>query len=1435
MNITKGQTIRNAARVFICCGLAVAASADVPGNSDDYFVDSDIGNPSLLIDGNGPTGIPSLNETDNMYVGYCGLGSLSIRDEGILNVSGHLSFGWQVGAFGTAEFLGGGEIDVGQRIRVGAFGQGDITIRGGAVVEAEAVDVARLGGTGSLVVRGGTTVLRTRGGRDGPGGVHIGENGLASLALEEGALIETRILLVGRDYDGTDGNGTFVMGGASPSNGSLATLLAERVEFATFSSGEANVQITDGSFIDSSVSLTVDAKPGSTTSVDVSGATTRIMTRYFDIGRTPNSNVVFTLRDNATIEANTDSSNVNIGNAGSGSIFIESGARLFCPLNGIQVGNVNADGIGFLRASGTSALDGTPTTVSSKFFNVAQFSDCQGTAIFESGARLQVLDGIGVSGNPDDPGLLSVRGPSTTVSTIRTFIGDENPGRIELLGGTIFEGATLQARATTPGQFAELEINSGSQMILSDRADIADFGNASVTISNGSSFAGTGLVAVAGNGGTANIYVDGASAITTHDNMYIGAWVNGVADVTVTGAKSRIGGDGSQSTIRVGHRGEGELSVLNGASAEAQFFTIGGEFTGFGTALIAGIDPIGGTPSSLLAHRNINVGRDDGGVGFLTIANGGRLESPIMWIGERSGSTGTVEVRGNGALLTGFGGDPTLIVGEAGDGTLRVLEDGVAEWRTLRIGALVGSVGRVEVDGATLTGLGNTSRLNVGLSGDGSLSFGSSASSLWQTAFVGQNNKSKGRIELNGGSSLTLALGSLVGGATAFGPDGGDGEIAIRGSSQLISPALYLFNDGRLIGGSSPSQIEAQVLGDVFSSGLIRISGATADGIFRIDGDVGPRAGRYGQIRLAIDSLAGTPVHQKLSISGNADLDGSVIITASSPLAVSDPKNLPPFSIIEAGSLSGGSVFSQVESLPPVTGPGGEELYLRPFFTPQGVSLEVVTLSDLLSVDDLGGPTGLGGSNNAAIATGFLDGDNLEDIVVVRPAPPPSDPNDPELPGTVLVLLSDGDGTFTVLTDLVIPDPLYINPRSVTIGDFDADGDQDIAVGFRGSDRAASLVDPAIRFFFNDGTGTDYVPDTNIPTFDPIEIDDLTTPDGTFRGVPVSLVSGELLLPPNAGANADDLAAVIDYDTAGSDAEVDGLLIVAGRGQMALDDWEEICELPTGPRPGNAAIADPDGPGGAAFGNSIAVPIGADGDLAFYANTDPINGDFSSPPQIAAVGSDPREARAGDLDGDGLDDLVVLNAADGTLSILPNGSGIGGEIYARVADLPISGQNDPDSPDDDPKAIALAQGSMNGPLDLFVIAPNDGGSITVRGINNISTPGNFDFISVEDIPGTVPMGESPALLSDADVRGVGNEDLVVLTDVGRGFSSVLRVYPPSCPADLALPFGTLDLADISAFVTAFTTNDLSVDFDNNGALDLADITVFVESITGGCN
>jgi len=57
---------------------------------------------------------------------------------------------------------------------------------------------------------------------------------------------------------------------------------------------------------------------------------------------------------------------------------------------------------------------------------------------------------------------------------------------------------------------------------------------------------------------------------------------------------------------------------------------------------------------------------------------------------------------------------------------------------------------------------------------------------------------------------------------------------------------------------------------------------------------------------------------------------------------------------------------------------------------------------------------------------------------------------------------------------------------------------------------------------------------------------------------------------------------------------------------------------------------------------------------------------------------------------------------------------------------------------------------------------------------------------------------------------------------------------PCNAADLAEPFGLLDLADISAFVGAFTAMDPLADLDGDGLFDLTDVSMFVGAFVAGC-
>ena len=52
--------------------------------------------------------------------------------------------------------------------------------------------------------------------------------------------------------------------------------------------------------------------------------------------------------------------------------------------------------------------------------------------------------------------------------------------------------------------------------------------------------------------------------------------------------------------------------------------------------------------------------------------------------------------------------------------------------------------------------------------------------------------------------------------------------------------------------------------------------------------------------------------------------------------------------------------------------------------------------------------------------------------------------------------------------------------------------------------------------------------------------------------------------------------------------------------------------------------------------------------------------------------------------------------------------------------------------------------------------------------------------------------------------------------------------------DLADPLFVLDLSDITAFIDAFITGNLSADFTFDGVLDLGDINTFVVGFTAGC-
>lgn len=121
---------------------------------------------------------------------------------------------------------------------------------------------------------------------------------------------------------------------------------------------------------------------------------------------------------------------------------------------------------------------------------------------------------------------------------------------------------------------------------------------------------------------------------------------------------------------------------------------------------------------------------------------------------------------------------------------------------------------------------------------------------------------------------------------------------------------------------------------------------------------------------------------------------------------------------------------------------------------------------------------------------------------------------------------------------------------------------------------------------------------------------------------------------------------------------------------------------------------------------------------------------------------------------------------------------------------------------------------------------------------------NTQFIGTAPIP----LGSSYAVFNTsieltADVSGGITLQFAAVT--GANSESEIRLFIDDVSitvdlalgcnaADLAEPFGQLDLADISIFVNAFVGMDDAADLDGNSIFDLADITTFVNGFTGGC-
>ncbi len=368
-------------------------------------------------------------------------------------------------------------------------------------------------------------------------------------------------------------------------------------------------------------------------------------------------------------------------------------------------------------------------------------------------------------------------------------------------------------------------------------------------------------------------------------------------------------------------------------------------------------------------------------------------------------------------------------------------------------------------------------------------------------------------------------------------------------------------------------------------------------------------------------------------------------------------------------------------------------------------------------------------TNPTAVTSGDFDGDGNIDLAVIN-----------ALSSSVSVLTNSGDASFTVSSSASVG----TNPQAIIGGDFDSDGDVDLAVANANSNTVSLLT--------NDGSGAFTETDT--------------LPVGT---TPTGIATGDI-----DGDGDLDLAVMAEFATT--------VYILNNDGTGAFTSGASVG---TGSSfPIVIALVDVD-----ADGDLDMVVVNSGGDnVSILKNSG--SGSFGSPSTVS-VGTFPVALATGDVDADGDIDCIVANSSSNTISVLKNnGSGT-----FTLSSSPSVGTS--------PKSVTIGNFDSDSDLDVAVTNSSDN-SVSI--MKNGGT-GTFTQTTVTNIT-TGPTG-----ITSADLDNDGDVDLAV-TNISSANISILK---NNVSPTFALSASSINFGDV---VLGFNKKD-SVMVTNSGSASLS--------------
>jgi hypothetical protein len=444
------------------------------------------------------------------------------------------------------------------------------------------------------------------------------------------------------------------------------------------------------------------------------------------------------------------------------------------------------------------------------------------------------------------------------------------------------------------------------------------------------------------------------------------------------------------------------------------------------------------------------------------------------------------------------------------------------------------------------------------------------------------------------------------------------------------------------------------------------------------------------------------------------------------------------------------------------------------------------------------------GFEPVSMAVGDFNGDGHLDLVAAN-----------RLSKNLSILLGNGDGTFQTHRDFADSVGSGL-PESVAVGDFNGDGERDLAVVRSGGGN------DAVSVLLGNGDGTFQAPLTYASS-GPVSV---VTGDFSGDGVPDLALAN---LKDNTASvmlgNGDGtLQAARTFGPGGASVAVgdfngDGVPDVAvadqsntvppGSVSVRLGNRDGTFQAgltfavgTTSPR--SVAVADINGDG------KLDLVVACEGD---YPTINPGdisvllgNGDGTfQPAQTFAAGITPVSVAVGDFNGDHVPDLVVANWADGTVSVLL-GNGDGTFQAARGI---ATGSH--------PNSVAVSDFNGDGKLDFAVANLGDfscsaDGQCQYVSSNVLVLLGNGD--GTFQAGSTLADGEGPLSVAVGDVNGDALPDLVVISEVNAtGVTHTVAVLLGNGDGTFQAP-RAFALADGPWYATVG-------DFNGDGVQDLA--------------